>query len=61
MKAYLLTTGSVFGLIVIAHVWRVFAESPALAKDPFFILTTLIGVSLCAWAFRLLRLVPRTS
>ena len=38
MKAFLWTTGIVFGLITVAHVWRVVAESRALAKDPWFLL-----------------------
>jgi hypothetical protein len=55
MKAYLITTGTIFGLITLAHVWRVIAESPHLATDPWFILLTIIAAALCLWAFRLLR------
>ncbi len=59
MKAYLMTTGSVFGLIVIAHVWRVVAEGPHLTTDPGFILLTAAAAALCLWAGRLLTLMPR--
>ena len=55
MKAYLITTGAIFGLITLAHIWRVIAESPHLAKDPWFILLTIIAAALCLWAVRLLR------
>ena len=55
MKAYLMTTGTIFGLITVAHVWRVFAESAALARDPWFVLLTLLAAGLCVWAFWLLR------
>ena len=55
MRAYVLTTGIIFGLIVLAHVWRVAAESPALARDPFFLIVTLACAALCAWAVRLVR------
>jgi hypothetical protein len=55
MKAYLITTGAIFGLITLAHVWRIIAESPRLAKDPWFILLTIVAAALCLWAFRLLR------
>jgi hypothetical protein len=55
VKAYLVTTGTVFGLITVAHIWRVITESTALARDPWFILVTLLAAGLCAWAFRLLR------
>jgi hypothetical protein len=55
MRAYLVTTGTVFGLITAAHVWRVAMESRALARDPWFLLVTLLAAALCVWAFRLLR------
>jgi hypothetical protein len=56
MKAYLITTGAIFGLITLAHVWRIIAESPShLARDPWFILLTIIAAALCLWAYRLLR------
>ena len=35
MKAYLLTTGALFGLITVAHVWRVIEEWPHLVTDPW--------------------------
>ena len=54
MKAYLIATGSVFGLITLAHVWRVFLEGMRLATDPWFILLTLLAAALCVWACRLL-------
>ena len=54
MKAYLITTGTVFGLITLAHICRVFVEGPRLAKDPVFILLTLLAIALCIWAWRLL-------
>ncbi len=39
MKAYVITTGAVFGLLTLAHAWRVIAEDPHLATDPWFVLT----------------------
>jgi hypothetical protein len=54
MKAYLITTGTVFGLITLAHVWRALAEGPRLAKDPLFELLTLAAAALSVWAWRLL-------
>jgi hypothetical protein len=54
MKAYLTTTGTVFGLITLAHIARIFAEGPRLAKDPVFLLLTLAAAVLCFWAWRLL-------
>ena len=59
MKAYLITTGIVFGLITLAHIWRVFAEGSRLASEPVFILLTVLSTALCIWAFRLLKLSSR--
>jgi hypothetical protein len=55
MKAYVITTGIIFALIGLAHILRVFAEGPRLAKDPIFILLTLLTFALSVWAWRLLR------
>jgi len=54
MKAYLITTGLVFALIVVAHVWRIVAESRDLATEPDFIVLTLAAAAMSAWAWRLL-------
>lgn len=59
MKAYVITTGAVFGLITLAHVARVVAE-PKMAKEPFFILLTLLAAGLCVWALRVLLRMPRS-
>jgi len=59
MKAYVMTTGSVFGLLVLAHAWRVVEEGTHLAMDPSFILITAAAAALCVWAWRLLRVMPR--
>jgi len=59
MKAYVMTTGAVFGLLALAHVWRVIVEGPHMATDPFFILITVAAAALSLWAWRLLRLSAR--
>ncbi|HXE89367.1 MAG TPA: hypothetical protein VNK82_00220 [Terriglobales bacterium] len=58
MKAYLATTGAVFGLLVVAHVWRIIVEGRHLLTDPFYILITLAAAALCLWAWRLFRRLP---
>ena len=55
MKAYIMTTGVVFGLITAAHIWRGIEEGPKLAAQPWFILLTLVTAALGVWALRLLR------
>ena len=58
MKAYVMTTGAVFGLLTLAHLLRIVAEGTHLAKDPWFVLITAAAGALCLWAWRLLRLSP---
>ena len=59
MKAYVITTGAVFGLLTLLHVWRGFVERP-IATEPWFILITLASAALCIWAVRLLQRWPRS-
>jgi hypothetical protein len=59
MRAYVATSGAVFGLLVVAHIWRVIEEGPALAKDPWFIAITSAAAALCLWAGRTLGRMPR--
>jgi hypothetical protein len=60
MKAYLVTTGALFGLLAIAHVVRMFNERPDLASSPWYILITVATAVLSVWAWRLLRLMSRS-
>jgi hypothetical protein len=59
MKAYLVTTGTLFTLISLAHIARAIAESARFASDPWFWLEGpglgLVSGALGFWAFRLLR------
>ena len=61
MRAYLVTTGVMFALIAVAHVWRIAVESRALATEPWFMGLTVLAVVMSVWAFRLLRTAPRSS
>jgi hypothetical protein len=58
MKTYLATTATLFGLLAIAHVWRIIAEWPALVTDSSAKIEAVIGLiaaALCVWGVRLLR------
>jgi hypothetical protein len=55
MRAYIITSGAIFALLVAAHVWRVAIEGLSVARDPWFLGSTLIAVGLSAWAIRLVR------
>jgi hypothetical protein len=60
MRAYVMTTGAVFGLITLAHVLRIIAEGPHLLTDPWYVLLTIAAATLCLWAVRLFRLTTRS-
>jgi hypothetical protein len=55
MKAYVITTGAVFGLVTVAHLLRIVTEDPHLATDPVYILITVASAALCIWALYVLR------
>jgi hypothetical protein len=54
MKAYVIATGTVFGLITVAHILRMLQERPGLAEQPWYIAITLVAAGLCLWACCLL-------
>lgn len=58
MKAYVITTGAVFGLLTLAHIWRAIVE-PHLLTELWWVLITLLAAALCVWAARLLLRWPR--
>jgi type VI protein secretion system component VasK len=59
MKAYIITTGTVFGLLTIMHIWRMVEEGSHLATEPWWVLITALAAALCVWAFWLLWRWPR--
>jgi uncharacterized membrane protein len=50
MRLYVVGTGVVFGLITVAHLWRMVVE-PHLARDPWYLFLTAVaaGFSIGAW------------
>jgi hypothetical protein len=64
MKAYLITTGSIFAVLALAHLLRTISHWSRLAADPWFVVEGPgIGVAaaaLCFWAWRLLRVLARS-
>jgi hypothetical protein len=60
MKAYVITTGAVFGLLTLAHIWRAIVER-RVATEPWWVLITLIAAALCVWAIWLLWRWPRAG
>jgi hypothetical protein len=60
MRTYVVTTGVLFGLLALIHIWRAIVEGPHLATDPWYVLITLVAAGLSFWAWRLIRAAPRT-
>jgi uncharacterized membrane protein len=55
VKAYVISTGALFGLLTVAHLWRMISAEPEMARDPWYILITVAAAALCFWARSLLR------
>jgi hypothetical protein len=55
MRAYTITTGIVFALLTVAHLWRIVGEQRSLATQPEFVAITLAAATLSVWAFVTLR------
>lgn len=58
MKTYVITTGSVFGLLTLVHIWRIFEERH-LATEPSYLLITAAAGALSLWAWCVLRVSAR--
>jgi len=59
VRAYVMTTGALFGLLTAVHLWRALEEGPQLATNPWYVLITLLTAGLSAWAWRVLRVSSR--
>jgi hypothetical protein len=55
MKAYVITTGVIFGLLTLAHVLRIIGENRQLATDPAYMAITLVSAAMCIWAWYAVR------
>jgi hypothetical protein len=57
VKAYLIVTGGLFGLLAVAHFLRTVLEWTRLNSDPWFVVQGpgigIIGLVLCLWSQRL--------
>lgn len=54
MRAYVITTGAIFGLLTLAHIWRWYVERHLLT-DIGHVSVTVIAAALCIWSWRLTR------
>lgn len=58
MRAYVVVTGCLFALIMLAHIARLFAEGAALLLNPMFLVATLAPLCMTIWAIAMLRKLP---
>jgi hypothetical protein len=58
MRAYIITTGAIFALVVAAHIWRAVAEGPELLRNPLYVVSTTLAAALSVWAWRVLKRRP---
>ncbi len=55
MRSYLVVSGVIFFLIVIAHALRLASEGMRLALEPSFGASSLVAIGMCLWAGVLFR------
>lgn len=58
MKTYLVTSGLLFVVILIAHIARFFAEGPGIATEPTFVISSALSIGMTGWALWLFRSYP---
>jgi len=59
MKAYVITTGAIFALLVVMHILRLVTESTRFLTDPIFIAFTIASAALAVWSWIVLRRLSR--
>ncbi len=59
MRTYVMTTGVIFALLAVAHLYRIVAERHSLATDPWFLIITGVAAILSVWAFTVARRMPK--
>jgi hypothetical protein len=55
MRAYVITSGLLFGLVFLAHIARVVLEGQATLRDPFFVGSSLLALGMVAWCAVIVR------
>jgi hypothetical protein len=52
MKAYLITTGILFALITLLHIWEIIERGHLMIEDPFVVLLA-AGMAVWAWTLNM--------
>jgi len=59
MRAYVATNGTIFSLIVLAHIARIAAEGLGPVREPIFVLSSLLSIGMLAWSIVMYRRITR--
>ena len=51
MRAYVIVSGAIFGVLAAVHVWRMVVERSVL-HDPVFVGVTVFAAAMSVWAWR---------
>jgi hypothetical protein len=49
-RQYVLVSGLLFALLVVTHLWRAAVEGAVLARQPFFLVSTVLAAAMTLWA-----------
>ena len=60
MRAYVVTTGLMFGLLVFAHVARLAVQGPRALHSPVFVVASLLSIGMLVWSFLVYRRLGRS-
>ncbi len=55
MRTYVVVTGAIFGVLTLAHVWRIVEEGSSILSNPWWIGITVLAAALCLWSVTLFR------
>lgn len=61
MRSYIITSGILFGLLVLVHGFRLFAEGLGPLQNPVFLVSTLTSVAMSVWAWFAFKATKPTS
>ncbi len=62
MKAHLATTGVLFALLAVLHIWRIVVEWPGIRAEFWIIASgSLLSAVLALWALKLLLALKRSN
>jgi len=59
MRAYVGTTGLMFGLLVIAHIARLTVQGPAALRSPVFVVASFVSIGMLVWSILVFRRLDR--